>query len=51
MSFVKNFLSIVGAALGSSVVGGVFGAIVAVVSPEFAAEPQAVRRLEIRVDV
>ena len=34
MSFVRNFLSIVGAALGSSVVGGLFGATVAVVSPE-----------------
>ena len=34
MSLVRNFISIVGAALGSSVVGGVFGAIVAVVSPE-----------------
>jgi hypothetical protein len=35
MSFVKTFLSIVAAALGSSVVGGIFGAAVAVVSPEF----------------
>jgi hypothetical protein len=35
MSFVRNFFSIVGAALGSSVVGGVFGAVVSVVSPEF----------------
>jgi hypothetical protein len=35
MSFVRNFLSIVGAALGSSVLGGVFGSIVAVISPEF----------------
>ena len=35
MSFVKNFLYIVGAALGSAVLGGVFGALVAFVSPEF----------------
>jgi len=35
VSFVRNFLSIVGAALGSSVLGAVFGSIVAVVSPEF----------------
>jgi uncharacterized membrane protein len=35
MNFIKNFLWIVAAALGSSVVGGVFGALVAVVSPEF----------------
>ena len=35
MNFVRYFLTIVGAALGSSVLGGVFGAIVAVVSPEF----------------
>jgi len=35
MNFVRNFLTIVGAALGSSALGGVFGAIVAVVSPEF----------------
>ena len=34
MNFVKNFLFIVGAALGSSVVGGVFGVVVALVSPE-----------------
>ena len=33
MNFVKNFLFIVGAALGSSVVGGVFGVVVALVSP------------------
>ncbi len=35
MTFVRNFLSIVGAALGSSILGGLFGCIVAVVSPEF----------------
>jgi hypothetical protein len=35
MSILKNFLAIVGAALGSSVLGGIFGAIVAAVSPEF----------------
>lgn len=35
MNFVRNFLSIVGAALGSSIAGGVFGCVVAVVSPEF----------------
>ena len=35
MNFFRNFLFIVGAALGSSVLGGVFGAIVAVISPEF----------------
>jgi hypothetical protein len=35
VNFVRNFFSIVGAALGSSVAGGLFGAIVALVSPEF----------------
>ncbi len=35
MTFVRNFLSIVGAALGSSILGGLLGCIVAVVSPEF----------------
>jgi hypothetical protein len=35
MNFVRNFLSIVGAALGSSILGGIFGCVVAVVSPEF----------------
>jgi len=35
MNFVRNFLSIVGAALGSSILGGIFGSVVAVVSPEF----------------
>ncbi|PYQ66217.1 MAG: hypothetical protein DMF54_08630 [Acidobacteria bacterium] len=35
MNFVRNFLSIVGAALGSSVLGGIFGSVVAVISPEF----------------
>ena len=34
MDVVKNFRFIVGAALGSSVVGGVFGVVVALVSPE-----------------
>jgi hypothetical protein len=45
MNFVRNFLSIVGAALGSSVLGGLFGCVVALVSPEFvrnlASAPQA----------
>jgi hypothetical protein len=35
MNFFRNFLSIVGAALGSSVLGGIFGCVVALVSPEF----------------
>ena len=35
MNFVRNFLTILAAALGSSVLGGVFGAVVALVSPEF----------------
>ena len=35
MNFVRNFLSIVGAALGSSVLGAIFGCVVALVSPEF----------------
>ena len=35
MNFVRNFLSIVGAALGSAVLGGGFGALVALISPEF----------------
>jgi hypothetical protein len=35
MTFIRNFLTIVAAALGSSALGGVFGALVAVISPEF----------------
>ena len=36
MKVIRHFLSIVGAALGSAVLGGLFGALVAVVSPELA---------------
>ncbi len=35
MNFVRSFVAIVGGALGSSALGGVFGSVVAVVSPEF----------------
>ena len=35
MSFVRNFLWIAGAALGSALLGGLFGSVVALVSPEF----------------
>jgi len=35
MNFVANFLFIVGAALGSSALGGIFGCVVALVSPPF----------------
>jgi hypothetical protein len=35
MNFVRNFLWIVGAALGSSLLGGIFGSVVALVSPDF----------------
>ena len=35
MSFVRNFLFIVGAALGSSVLGALFACVVAWVSPDF----------------
>jgi hypothetical protein len=35
VSLIRNFLSILAAALGSSVLGGIFAAVVALVSPEF----------------
>ena len=35
MSFVRYFISIVGGALASSVLGGIFACVVALVSPEF----------------
>jgi hypothetical protein len=37
MTFVRYFLYIVGGALGSSALGGVFACIVALISPEFVA--------------